>query len=48
MSVDFPFENFKPKEHSLFQDDADDIAYILVATINHYPMAKDGGHFTAI
>jgi hypothetical protein len=46
--VDFPFENFKPKEHSLFQDDADDTSYDLVATIYHFPRGKNGGHYTAI
>jgi hypothetical protein len=47
-AVDFPFENFKPNEHSQIQDDADDTTYNLVATINHRAHAHNRGHYTAI
>jgi ubiquitin C-terminal hydrolase len=47
MSVDFPFENFKPNDHSQIQDRADDTTYDLVATINHHP-GNNQCHYTAI
>jgi hypothetical protein len=49
--VNYPIENFKPNIHSMYQGDAVDTTYDLVATINHCPLGKkvkEGGHYTAI
>jgi hypothetical protein len=47
-SVDFPFENFNPNDHSLIKDHDDDTTYDLIVTINHKPIGQNGGHYTAI
>ena len=46
-SVDFPIVNFKPKDYSNVQENTDDVAYDLLATVCHIPRTN-GGHYIAI
>jgi hypothetical protein len=46
-SVDFPIVNFKPKDYSNVQENTDDVAYDLLATVCHL-RKTNGGHYFAI
>jgi hypothetical protein len=46
-SVDFPIDNFTLKDYSDVQENTDDVAYDLLATVCHC-QKTNGGHYTAI